>query len=210
MFGPSHFFDYQDFEYKDLFDTSENVWDIIKSLPSFINNLFESGKIVGNHAPNVYVGQNVTIDPTAKIVGPAIIGDNCIIEHAAFIRENVIVGSGSKIGHAVELKQSVVLNNAAVSHLIYIGDSVVGNNVNVGGGTIFANWRFDAKNIIIKNHDEKFDTGLVKFGAIVGDNSKIGVNVVLNPGTVLGKNCIVFPLESVLGVYGDGSKIHSS
>ena len=210
MFGPLHFFDYQNFEHKDLFDTSENVWDIVKNLPQYISNLFESGKIVGNYAKNVYVGQNVTIDPTAKIVGPAIIGDNCIIDFGAYLRENVIIGAGSKIGHASEIKNSVILGKTAIAHFNYVGDSVIGTSVNFGAGAKVANFRLDGKNIPIKHADKKIDTGLNKFGAAVGDNTKIGVNAVLNPGTVLGKNCVVFPLQSVSGVYVDGSKIHSS
>jgi NDP-sugar pyrophosphorylase family protein len=210
MFGPSKFFDYQNFEHKDLFDKSENVWDIVKNLPQYISNLFESGTVVGNYAKNVYVGQNVVIDPTAKIIGPAIIGDNCIVDFGAYLRGNIIIGAGSKIGHASEIKNSVILEKTAIAHFNYVGDSVVGSSVNFGAGAKIANFRFDEKNIPIKHDGEKIDTGLGKFGAIVGDNSKIGVNAVLNPGTILGKDCLVFPLESVLGVYSDNSRIHSS
>lgn len=210
MFEPSNFFDYQNFEHKELFDSSENVWDVVKNLPKFIADLFESGKIVGNYAKNVYVGQNVTIDPTAKIVGPAIIGDNCIIDFGAYLRQNVIVGAGSKIGHASEIKNSVIIGKTAIAHFNYVGDSVIGSSVNFGAGSKVANFRLDGKNIAVRLDDEKFDTGLNKFGAAVGDNSKIGVNAVLNPGTVLGKDCIVFPLQSVSGVHENDSKIHSS
>jgi len=210
MLEPSTFFDYQNSEYKELFDSSENVWDVVKNLPQFISNLFESGKIVGNHAENVYVGQNVTIDPAAQIVGPAIIGDNCIIGFGAYLRENVIVGAGAKIGHASEIKNSVIMEKTAIAHFNYVGDSVIGNFVNFGAGAKVANFRLDEKNIPVRFDDKKIDTGLVKFGAVVGDNSKIGVNAVLNPGTILGKDCIVFPLQSVSGVHDESSKIHSS
>lgn len=133
--------------------------------------------------------------------GKLIKGKKCQIAESALIREGVILGDNITVGHCVELKNCIIMNNTAVAHLNYVGDSVIGNNVNVSGGTILANFRLDQKPVEIKYRDERIKTNLAKFGAIVGDGTHIGVNAVLNPGTTLGKNCRVYPLTSVVGYH---------
>lgn len=139
--------------------------------------------------------------------GKLIKGENCMISQSANIREGVVLGNNVHIGHCVELKNCMILNDTHVAHLNYVGDSIIGNKVNVAGGAMFANFRLDKRPVSVKFPDGVIDTGLEKFSAIVGDNTQIGVNAVLNPGTILGKDCVVYPLTSVRGVYQSGSVI---
>ncbi|MBI2621212.1 MAG: hypothetical protein HYW63_01010 [Candidatus Levybacteria bacterium] len=191
-FSPSVFFDLSDFKHKEIFEV-ENVWETVSKISDFIRN--------NNGPKNVVIGKGTVIEEGALIKGLAIIGDNCFIAHGAYIREGAIIGDNVKIGHCVEIKNSVILNNTNVAHFNYVGDSIVGNDVNIGGGAIIANFRLDGQTIKIKYNGKHFDTNLKKLGAIVGDKSKIGVNSVLNPGTILSRNSKVFPLTSVFGTH---------
>ncbi len=193
-------FDYKDFFQSKLFERFIYPWEVIKGLDSYMEEVLEKGV-------DRIVGEGVKIDPSAKIEGKIIIGRNSTISDSVLIRGNCIIGENVFIGHAVEIKHSVILNNTAIAHLNYIGDSIVGNNVNIGGGAIIANWRFDKKNVVVKRLDERIDTGLEKFGASIGDHTSIGVNAVLNPGTVLGKGSLVYPLVSVSGSHAEDSII---
>lgn len=204
----NNLFDLDSSPFKELL-YNKNPWESIADLSEFIENLFRSNKITANYKDkkNVFVGEGTLVHPTVDIVGPAIIGTNCDIRHTAYLRENCLIGDNVVIGHAVEVKHSIFLNSSAANHFCYIGDSIIGNHVNISGGAIFANLRLDKKKILIKYNNNKIDTGLNKFGSAIGDNSVIGVNSVLNPGTILGKNTFVFPLKSASGVYGENSKI---
>lgn len=208
-FSPEQFFDLSDFSYASLFDGVTNVWEPLGTIEHYLTSLFERGKIVANYkdSKDVFVGEGTSIDEGVKIIGPAVIGKNCTIGHVAFLRGGNLIGDSVHIGHAVELKSSIILSHSAIAHLNYIGNSIIGRGVNVSGGAIFANFRLDKHMVIVRNGDEKMNTGLQKFGAIVGDGSNIGVNAVLNPGTILQKQTIVFPLKSVTGVHNDGEVI---
>lgn len=185
-------------------------WEAVSQILPFIQKIFKEKNLIANYKDrdDVFVGVGTQIHPSVDIVGPAIIGENCIINHAAFLREGVILGDNVHVGHAVELKHSIILNNTFIAHLNYVGDSIIGNSVNISGGAILANFRLDKQNISVKTPDGlKIDTGLQKFGAAIGDNTVIGVNSVINPGTVLGKNTVVFPLKSVSGVHENNAVI---
>lgn len=199
-------FELNGFIYKDLMDNL-TPWQVIGNLTDIINKFFGDKKVLPNFKDkkDVHVGEGTYIHPTVDFAGPAIIGKNCKINHAAYFRGGVILGDNVIIGHAVEVKNSIFLNNSTAAHLNYIGDSVIGNYVNISGGAILANYRLDKKNILIKSEKGKIDTGLEKFGAAIGDNSVIGVNSVINPGTILGKNTIVYPLKSITGVHEHNS-----
>lgn len=204
----NYFFDIEKFPYKEIFKSTP--WETVANILPFINEIFASQRLSPNYKnrPDVYIGEGTTIHPSVEIEGPAIIGANCKISHAAFIRGGCVIGDNVHIGHAVEVKHSLLLNNSVVAHLNYIGDSIIGNNVNISGGAILANFRLDKQNIIIKtNEGEKIDTGLNKFSAAIGDDSVIGVNAVINPGTLLGRKTIVFPLKSVFGVHENNATI---
>lgn len=190
-FSPSVFFDLSGFEHKSIFEV-EKVWEVLPKISEFIKE---------HSSQNVTLGEGTVVEEGAFIKGPAIIGKNCFIAHNAYIRENVIIGDNVKIGHSVEVKNSIILNNTNVAHFNYLGDSILGNDINFAGGAITANFRLDGATIKIKHNGEEIETGLPKIGAIIGDSSKIGVSSVLNPGTILSKNTKIFPLTSVIGVH---------
>ena len=209
VFKPETYFDTKDIFFADIFEGVENIWEVIPRIGAYISGQLEKNTTYANYnkEDNIFIGEGTVVEEGAKILGPAIIGKNCSISHTAFIRENCIIGDNAYVGHAVEIKNSVILNNSRVPHLSYVGDSIIGNNVNLGGGAKTANFRLDKRNVLVKIGDRKIETGLAKFGAILGDNVSIGLNVVLNPGTILGKDSIVYPLVSVTGVHERGSVI---
>lgn len=199
-FLPADFFDYSDFQFKDIFENITFVWEILPKISDFIAlELKEKSK--SNHKDNVFVGSGTVIEEGAMIKGPAIIGKNCYIAHGAYIRENVILGDNVTIGHASEIKNSIILSSASIAHFNYVGDSIIGKNVNFGGGALIANFRLDGETVKVKADDRKIDTKLIKFGAIVGDRVKIGAGAVLNPGTIIAKDSLIYPLTSVFGVH---------
>lgn len=194
------FFELSEFRWKKIFDDLRFPWEAIPNISHFVQDrLNEKGM------PKVFFDTGTVIQDTARIEGKAIIGKNCMIGHGVLIRNDVIIGDDVSIGHGVEVKHSLVLNNTSIAHLNYVGDSVIGSGVNISGGAILANWRFDKQKIKVKIDKEYIQTGLEKFGAIVGDGCTIGVNSVLNPGTILGKNSLVYPLVSVGGFQGEKS-----
>lgn len=202
-FTPNEFFDLKYFQFADIFQDAQSVWEALNKLEEFIKEQFISGRVVGNYRNNkyVYVGKNTEIQKDTMITGPAIIGENCIITHGSLLRGSCLLGDNVRIGHGSEIKESIFLNNSVSAHLNYVGNSIIGNDVNISGGTIFANFRLDKKTVTIKSNNDKIETGLLKFGSIIGDDSSIGVSSVLNPGTIIGKNTIIYPLISVSGVH---------
>lgn len=204
-----NFFDLSNFEFRDIFDNTDSVWEVLLNIGKYLNSLFQKRIIVANYKDkkNVFVGEDSIVHESAEIIGPAIIGKNCVIGHGSYLRENCLFGDGVHIGHGGEVKNSIFLNNAKAAHLNYIGDSIIGNNVNISGGAMIANYRLDKRSVGVRAGNQWVETGLQKFGAIIGDESIIGVNTVLNPGTVLGKKTIVYPLVSVTGAHEDGEII---
>lgn len=206
-FSPKAFFDLESFEHQSLLAKCEFVWDAIPKIRDYILSLFKEGKIKANFGKDIYLGEGTEVAPGVYIEGPAIIGKNCRLGHAAYLRENIIIGDNCIIGHGTEVKNSVFLPSAVAAHLNYIGDSILGNSVNVAAGVILANFRLDQKSVQVKIEEKIHDTNLTKLGAIIGDSTKVGVNSVLNPGTLLGKNCHVYPLTNVRGYHAPESKI---
>jgi len=205
--SPETFFDLADFTHREVFAGCRFVWEVLPKLEFYISDLFEKGKITANCGEDVYLGEGTVVEPGAYIKGPAIIGKNCRIGHVAYLRENVLAGDNCVFGHGTEVKNSIFLPGAVVAHLNYIGDSILGKNVNVSAGAILANFRLDQETIKVRLGEKDLDTKLSKFGAAVGDSSRIGVNSVLNPGTLLGKKSLVYPLASVRGYHPQGSLI---
>lgn len=203
IFKPENFFDLSNFEFRNIFDGVKFVWEVLPKIGSYLESLFKKGIIVGNYKDkkNVFVGNGSIVQEGVEILGPAVIGRECVIGHASFIRENCIFGNNVHIGHAVEIKNSILLNGATAAHFNYIGDSIIGNHVNISGGAMLANYRLDKRPVFVREGAKKIETNLQKFSAVIGDNSNIGVNSVLNPGTILGKHTIVYPLVSVTGVH---------
>ncbi len=146
---------------------------------------------------NIQIGKGVLIENGAMIKSPAIIGDNNEVRQGAYLRGYILSGKGCVLGHTTEIKHSIFLNDAKAGHFNYIGDSILGNNTNLGAGTKFANLRFLDGNIIILHEGKSLNTERRKFGAILGDNTQTGCNSVTNPGTILGKNSFIMPNSTV-------------
>lgn len=186
---------------KTLFERYTYPWEILPDIKSHILKLIENGLDGFTEiSEGVYVGKNVKIYPTAVIEPPAIIGDGTEIRPGAFIRGAVITGEKCVIGNSSELKNCILLDRVQVPHYNYVGDSILGNRAHMGAGSICSNLKSDGKNVVIHG-DEQYETNLRKVGAILADGADVGCGCVLNPGTILGKNATVYPLNALRGVF---------
>ena len=154
----------------------------------------------------IFIGKGSVIEPGALVSGPAIIGDNCEVRQGAYIRGDVLVGSDCVIGHTTEIKSSVMLGGSKAGHFAYIGDSILGR-VNLGAGTKLANLKMIPSTVTLTVEGNKYDTGLRKFGAILGDGVETGCNSVTAPGSLLGKNTLLYPNTTARGYYPPGTFI---
>lgn len=193
-----------------LFEECEYPWQLLPKIKEHVRVLIENG-IEGftSLEDGILVGRDVKIDKGARILPPAIIGHGCEIRQGAFIRGNVILGSGCVVGNSSELKNCILLDRAQVPHYNYVGDSVLGNGAHLGAGAICSNLKSD-KSLVVIRADKRYETGLKKLGAILGDGVEVGCGCVLNPGTLIGKATSVYPLTSLRGVYDEGCIIKSS
>lgn len=194
-----------------IFDGATYPWEVLPKISGFI---IELGKTLNKEEydqvqENVWIAKTAKVAPTAFIAGPAIIGKNAEVRHCAFIRGNAIVGENTVVGNSTELKNVILFNNVQVPHYNYVGDSILGYKSHMGAGSITSNVKSDKKLVIVKNGEEKIETGLKKFGAMVGDNVEVGCGSVLNPGTVVGRNTNIYPLSSVRGTIGE-NKIYKN
>lgn len=207
------FFSTQSFAHGSLWPERTFIWEPLLHLKAYLQKF--SYKI---HIPipeavylqnreSIFIGEDVQIDPGVLIQGPCIIGNGCKIHHGAYLRENTILGDGCVIGHGSEIKHSLLLDGAHVTHLCYVGDSIIGPNSNLGAGVKCSNLRLDRKEVIVRIHGERVKTGLKKFGAILGENVQVGCNAVLNPGTLIGKNSFVYPLANIGGTIMASSQV---
>jgi UDP-N-acetylglucosamine diphosphorylase / glucose-1-phosphate thymidylyltransferase / UDP-N-acetylgalactosamine diphosphorylase / glucosamine-1-phosphate N-acetyltransferase / galactosamine-1-phosphate N-acetyltransferase len=201
------FFNIDKFKYKDLFEKDIPVWNALLHLSKYLEKVSNWSKLSTiskdvylENPEKIFIGKDTKIESGAYIKGPCIIGDNCQVRHGAYIRGNVITGDNCVIGHATEIKNSILLNNASAAHFAYVGDSILGNNVNLGAGVKCANFRLDKNEISFFYDDKKIKTGLLKLGAIIGDNVQIGCNSVLNPASFLERDCICYPCINISGV----------
>ncbi len=197
---------------KDLFDLSmtlagplleseEYPWLVLPKIRDFI---LEIGSKLPNEiykctSENVWIAQSAKIHKNAELCGPAIIGPNTELRTGAYIRGNVIIGDGCVIGNSCEIKNSIIFNNAQVPHFNYIGDSILGYKAHTGAGAITSNVKSDKSLVKVRFEGNVIETGLKKFGAIIGDGVEVGCNSVLNPGTVIGRNSNIYPLSMVRG-----------
>jgi len=194
----SDFFDLQGQNHEALFAGVNQAWEVLPKIGSYLQKHLKYGskaKLIG--APvigeNVFLGEGTIVEPGVYIRGPAWIGKNCEIRHGAYIRENVIAGDGCVLGNSCEFKNCVLLSGAHVSHFSYVGDSVVGRDVNLGAGVILSNYRLDGQTIRVRVSGQLVETGLRKFGAMVGDRASIGCNAVVNPGSLVAKEARILP-----------------
>ncbi len=185
---------------KAIFDGLQYPWEALARIKPF---LLEFAKTLPKDFEQidefVWVGKGTAIEKTVTIKGPAIIGYNCELRQCAYIRDNVIIGNECVIGNSTELKNALLFNKVQVPHFNYIGDSILGYKAHTGAGVICSNLKSTGSTVKVKVGDECIETGLRKFGAMIGDNAEVGCNSVMNPGTVIGKNSIVYPLTPVRG-----------
>ncbi len=186
-----------------LFDKHKYPWEILPLIKNYILYLIDN-ELQGfkEISKNVFIGKDVKIYPTATIEGPAIIGDGTEIRPGAFLRGNIITGKDCIIGNSTELKNCIMLDKVQVPHYNYVGDSILGNFAHMGAGSICSNLKSDGKNVVVHGEID-YETGLRKMGAILADKADIGCGVVLNPGTIVGKNTSIYPLVPVRGVIPD-------
>lgn len=192
---------------KDIFEGCEYPWEVLPKIKDFIISLGEtlSTDEYDKIGENVWVSKTAKIAPTAYIAGPTIIGENTEVRHCAFIRGNALVGNNCVVGNSTELKNVILFNNVQVPHYNYVGDSILGYKSHMGAGSITSNVKSDKKLVIVKSGNNKIETGLKKFGAMIGDNVEVGCGSVLNPGSVIGRNSNIYPLSSVRGVIASNS-----
>ena len=187
---------------KDLFDKVTYPWEVLPNIGSFIKELGNtlSSDEYEKRGEDVWIAKSAKVAPTACINGPAIIGKEAEVRHCAFIRGNAIVGEGAVVGNSTELKNVVLFNKVQVPHYNYVGDSILGYRSHMGAGSITSNVKSDKSLVVVKNEGEMIETGLKKFGAMLGDFVEVGCNSVLNPGTVIGRGTNIYPLSCVRGV----------
>lgn len=192
---------------KDIFEGATYPWEVLPKIEEFIINL---GKQLDKNEyeekeGNIWIAKSAKVVPTAYIAGPAIIGKNAEVRHCAFIRGKAIVGEGAVVGNSTELKNVILFNKVQVPHYNYVGDSILGYKAHMGAGSITSNVKSDKKLVIVKNKQEQIETGLKKFGAMIGDEVEVGCGSILNPGSVIGKHTNIYPLSSVRGVVAENS-----
>lgn len=184
---------------KDLFEGAEYPWEVLPKIGDFIKKLGNtlSEEEYEKRGEDIWVAKSAKVAETAYIHGPAIIGKEAEVRHCAFIRGNALVGEGAVVGNSTELKNVVLFNKVQVPHYNYVGDSILGYKAHMGAGSITSNVKSDKKLVIVKDGTERLETGLKKFGAMIGDEVEVGCGSILNPGTVVGPRSNIYPLSSV-------------
>ena len=214
MFAPTDFFDLSETDHGELFSGEEEVWAAIGRIAEYLDSILAGAsgeKIHGTVHPSAQIGEAVVvregavIEANAVIKGPAWIGSGTTVRSGAYVRENVIVGNDCMLGNSSEFKNCLLFNKVETPHFNYVGDSILGFKAHLGAGVICSNVRLDRRNVTIRTDSALIDTGLRKFGAVVGDRSEVGCNSVLSPGTILGKDAILYPCTHWQGVLPDSS-----
>ena len=185
----------------------EYPWQALSGIKELILSL---GKELSKNeyneiSENVWVHKSVKIAPTAYIGAPCIIGMDTEVRQCAFIRSAALIGEGCVIGNSTEVKNAIIFDSVQVPHFNYVGDSILGYKSHLGAGAVTSNVKSDRSLVAVKTADGRIETGLKKFGAMVGDNVEVGCNSVLNPGTVIGRNSNIYPLSSVRGSVPENS-----
>lgn len=182
-------------------------WEALSGIKSFILSLGKTldKSLYDEIGENVWIEKSVTVAPTAFIAGPCIIAGGTEVRHCAFIRGCVLVGKNCVVGNSTEVKNSIIFDGVQIPHFNYVGDSVLGHKSHLGAGAVTSNVKSDKSLVTVSAGGEKIETGLKKFGAMVGDFTEVGCNSVLCPGTVIGKNCTVYPTSMVRGYVEENS-----
>ena len=184
-----------------LFEGKRYPWEILSELKEFIRKLGAtlSPEEYDEVSPEVWVHKTAKVAPTALIQGPTVIGAGTEVRHCAFIRGSALVGEGCVVGNSTEIKNAVIFDSVQIPHYNYVGDSILGFRSHMGAGVVASNFRSDKGNVNVHDGNETIETGLRKLGTILGDGSDVGCNSVLCPGSVVGRDCIVYPLSRVRG-----------
>ena len=186
----------------DLFEGLDYPWQALPKIGDFIKKLGPSlpKEEYDQIGEDVWIAKSATVFPSAYVHGPAIIGKEAEVRHCAFIRGNAIVGEGAVVGNSTELKNVILFNKVQVPHYNYVGDSILGYKAHMGAGSITSNVKADKQLVKVHTGEVHIETGLKKFGAMLGDNVEVGCNAVLNPGPVIGRESNVYPTSMVRGV----------
>lgn len=205
------------FQTTDLFNLSHTLagdylsafpypWQALTGIKELILSLGATlGKDYREVSPQVWVHTTAVIAPTAFLGSPCIIGPGTEVRHCAFIRGNALVGENCVVGNSVELKNVILFDNVQVPHFNYVGDSILGYKSHMGAGSVTSNVKSDHSLVVVKNGEERLETGLKKFGAMLGDFVEVGCNSVLNPGTVIGRHSNIYPTSCVRGTVPENS-----
>lgn len=205
MFSAAEFFELEHTAHSKLFEAEKYVWEALKQIPSYLQFRLKPavlGELVGKPfiGSSVFIGRGTIVEQGAMLKGPAWIGENCQIRSGCYVRENVIVGNNVVMGNSCEFKNCIIFDDAQIPHFSYVGDSILGFKAHLGAGVIVSNVKLDHAEISVLATDGMIATGLRKFGAVIGDRSEIGCNAVLNPGSVIGRDCIIYPGTNFRGV----------
>lgn len=202
-----------------LFENAEFPWEVFKNISTFIIELGEtlSSDEYEKKGDGIWIAKSAKVFPSAYLSAPLIVCPNAEIRHCAFIRGSAIIGEGSVVGNSTEVKNSIIFNNAQAPHFNYVGDSILGYKSHMGASSVTSNLKSDKTIVTVKVNNDKIDTYLKKFGAVIGDNTEVGCGAVLNPGTVIGRNSMIYPLSMVRGfipecsiLKNDGSLINKN
>ncbi len=202
----------RDYMITELFDLNETIaaslfegavypWEVLPRISDYICRLGETlpADRFEKRGDNIWVARNARVYDSAYIGGPCIIDEEAEIRHCAFIRGSAIVGRGTVVGNSTELKNVVLFNKVEVPHYNYVGDSILGFHAHMGAGSITSNIKADKKNVVIRDGEERMETGLRKMGAMLGDWVDVGCNTVLNPGSVVGRRTNIYPVSMIRG-----------
>jgi len=198
MFSASELFDLSQSEHAEIFSGCQYAWEALPKIAAYLesrlrpalHNRCEGRAFIGE---KVFIGAGTVVEDGVMIKGPAIIGKNCQIRHNAYLREHVIIGDNCVVGNSTEVKNSLFFNHALAPHYNYVGDSILGHQAHLGAGVKISNVKLLPGNVTVEVDGVPLDTGLRKFGALLGDGAEAGCNAVLNPGSILGRGAVVYP-----------------
>lgn len=210
MFKPAEYLDLAHTAHPKLFEDQNYVWEALKQIASYLQFRLKPavlGELLGKPfvSNSVFVGPGTIVEPGAVLKGPAWIGEKCHIRSGCYVRENVIVGNSVVMGNSCEFKNCILFDEVQAPHFSYVGDSILGYRAHLGAGVILSNVKLDHREIVVAAPDGNVATGLKKFGAIIGDRTEIGCNAVINPGALIGRDCIIYPTANFRGVLPAGS-----
>lgn len=201
----SELFELANYAHLNLFKGATQLWEPLRRLTEYCDQL--TPEIAPDCAIHptavitgaVQLGKGTVVGPYAVIQGPASLGEYCEVRAHAYIRGYVVAGNRSVIGHSTELKHAILLNNVRLPHWTYVGDSILGNGVHFGGGAVTANFKSNKSTVVLQDGEQRIDTGLTKLGAFIGDLAELGSKSVIQPGSIIGRNTIIYPGAIIRG-----------